>query len=105
MERVPGVDKGINVKKINEFWTPIFYREGNLLVFISLAFLAESEETAQDIGGFIAENVLLFYGAEYTGEVLHVDRGQWYVPGRLAGHPVAILSGPAFTKATAVKAA
>jgi len=82
--------------KIDEVWTPIFYKQGNLIIFVSSGFLSDSEEGAQAIGELSGGGVKILTGAEFTGEVLSVKHGQRYVPAKLAGREIAVLSGPAF---------
>jgi len=86
---------------MNDFWTPVFYKDGNLLVFVSSSFMADSEAGARIIGAMIE----LVVGVEFTGEALEVRHGQRYVPAKLAQREVAILSGPAFSRAVAEKTA
>lgn len=81
-------------------WTPIFTCAGNLFVVISTAFVAESEPAAEALGAR-ARVSLAQHHIEFTGAALHLAAQQRYLPARLAGLPVAILSGPAFTHAIA----
>lgn len=93
-------------QKITHFHTPIFFKDGNLFVFISTAYIARTEADAQGIGELAAQSVGLLTGAEFTGEALEVGkRPQRYVKTRLGSFNVAVLSGPLFTRAIARDAA
>ncbi len=85
-------------------YSPIFLKDGNLIVFLSLAFLSKDQAQAIAIGYASSTNLAL-YGIEFTGEALEFTGAQRYIPARLAGRPVAVLSGPAFTQRIAAKTA
>lgn len=78
-------------------WTPIYFYKGNLFVVISVGFVGRSEEDALFIGEFTASSVEKF-GGSFTGVALEVAGQHPHVMTRIAGLPVAVLSGPVFRK-------
>lgn len=85
-------------------YSPVFLKDGNLLIFLSLAFLSKTEAGAIIIG-YTAAPGLGLYNVEFTGEALELAREQRYIPGSIAGKRVAVLSGPEFSKRMAAKTA
>jgi len=87
------------MNRVKLFWTPIFFKDGNLFVFVSTGFIADNEANAQIIGEMAGQGVASLIGANYTGVALEVTGYQRHVRGNLGSFPVAILSGPVFNQA------
>ena len=86
------------MKTVTDFFTPIFYQDGNLLVIPSTAFMSDTESGAETIGALTAAQIAVLTGAKFTGVALQVTAGQRYVPARLGAAKVAVLSGPLFRR-------
>jgi len=78
-----------------DLWTPLYHHSGDLFVYISTGFAAPDEPRAVFIGMTAQAR------GEFTGQALHLTGQQPHVRAKLGGIPVAILSGPTFTRAAA----